>query len=95
MRPKSGFAEWTTMTPICSYAMTTPPPTAPMAFFTDSIVRWSVVVLTTYERFGPSAVVAAGAVRGVADAAPGRKPSEAVSDRTTGTARARRRLERR
>lgn len=75
--------------------MTTVPPAAEIAFSTDAMVRWSVLVLTTYARLGPSALVVADAVSGAADAAPGRKPSEAVRDRTTGTARARRRLERR
>ena len=45
--PKAGLAEWTTMTPIFSYAMTTVPPALAMAFFTDSTVRWSALVLTT------------------------------------------------
>lgn len=75
--------------------MTTLPPAAAIALFTDAIVWWSVLVLTTYARAGPSARVAVDAVSGAADAAPGRKPSEAVSDRTTGTARASRRLDRR
>lgn len=58
-------------------------------------MRLFVFVFTTYERFGPSAVAAVDAASGAAEATPGRKPSEAVSDRTTGTARASRRLERR
>lgn len=91
--PKSGFAEWTTRTPIFSYAATTVPPTAAIAFFTDPIVRWSTFVLTTYARVPASAVRVAEVVTGAAEAAVGRKPREAVSDSTTGTASARRRLE--
>lgn len=83
------------MTPIFSYAMTTSPSAAATAFFTLATVRWSALVLTTYDRTGASAACSAVAVAGAADAAAGRKPSEAVSDSTTGTARARRRLERR
>jgi hypothetical protein len=73
---------------------TTEPSAFPIAFFTEAIVWWSVLVLTTYASFGASAVRVAGAACGAADAAAGRKPSEAVSDSTTGTARASRRLER-
>ncbi len=60
-------------------------------------MRWSVLVLTTYARTGASVACSAEAeaVTGAAEAAAGRKPSEAVSDSTTGTARASRRLERR
>ncbi|CAM5608365.1 hypothetical protein SALBM217S_08905 [Streptomyces griseoloalbus] len=70
-----------------------------IAFFTEAIVRWSALVLTTYARTGASVACSAEpgaeAVTGAAEAAAGRKPSEAVSDSTTGTARASRRLERR
>lgn len=95
--PKSGFAEWTTITPIFSYVTTMVPPAALIAFLTELIVRWSSRVLTTYARFGASAAWAAVPVStaGTAEAADGRKPSEAVSDSTTGTARASRRLGRR
>jgi hypothetical protein len=50
--------------------------------------------LTTYDRFVASAACATDPVAGAAEAAEGRKPSEAVRDSTTGTASARRLLER-
>lgn len=97
--PKSGSDAWTTITPIRSYEATTVPPASVIALFTDARVRWSVLVFTTYASAPASAVaepaVAARESAGAADAAPGRKPRDAVSARPSGRVSASRRLERR
>jgi hypothetical protein len=84
---KAGLREWTTMTPIRSYVVTTVPPASDIALFTRLTAPWPPRVFTTYDSIGPSAgTVAVGSFTEAADAVPmGRRASEAVSASPTGS----------